>query len=73
LTDEEFKHNVALAKSIVSEEMYSNWSYLVGLPKASKETSSNVQSVEKHQPFPIYSFDYGILKYLVLHLKHKLL
>jgi anthranilate synthase component 1 len=40
LTDEEFKHNVALAKSIVSEEMYSNWSYLVGLPKASKETSS---------------------------------
>jgi hypothetical protein len=39
LTDEEFKHNVALAKNIVSEEMYSNWSYLVGLPKASKTSS----------------------------------
>jgi hypothetical protein len=49
--------------------MYSNW-YLVGLPKASRRRVQCVQSVEKHQPFPIYSFDYGDLKYLVLHLKH---
>jgi anthranilate synthase component 1 len=61
LTDEEFKHNVALAKNIVSEEMYSNWSYLVGL-KASKERVQCVQSVEKHQPFLFIFFDYGDFK-----------
>jgi anthranilate synthase component 1 len=43
LTDEEFKHNVALAKSIV-REMYSNWFY----PKVTqgfKGDEFNVQSI----------------------------
>jgi hypothetical protein len=53
--------------------VYSNWSYLVGLLKASKETSSTVQSVEKHQPFPyLFFLIMGILKYLVLHLKQQI-
>jgi anthranilate synthase component 1 len=33
LTDEEFKHNVALAKNIVFVVMYFNWFYHEGLPK----------------------------------------
>jgi anthranilate/para-aminobenzoate synthase component I len=62
LTDEEFKHNVALAKSIVSEEMYSNWSYLVGLPKASKETSSMYRALRSINPSLFILFDYGDFK-----------
>jgi hypothetical protein len=62
LTDEEFKHNV-LAKSIVSEEMYSNWSYLVGLPKASKETSSMYRAL-RSTTLPLFIlFDYGDFKF----------
>jgi anthranilate synthase component 1 len=61
LTDEEFKHNVALAKSIVSRR-YSNWSYLVGLLKASKEF--NVRALRSINLPLIYSFlIMGILKY----------
>jgi anthranilate/para-aminobenzoate synthase component I len=42
--------------------MYSNWSYLVGLPKAGRRVQC-VQSVEKHQPFPyLFFFDYGDFK-----------
>jgi anthranilate synthase component 1 len=37
LTDEEFKHNVALAKNIVFVVMYFNWFYHEGLPKALKD------------------------------------
>jgi anthranilate/para-aminobenzoate synthase component I len=61
LTDEEFKHNVALAKSIVSEEMYSK-SYLVGLPKASKETSSMYRALRSINPSLFILFDYGDFK-----------
>jgi anthranilate synthase component 1 len=70
LTDEEFKHNVALAKSIVSE-MYSNWSYLVGL--GFKGDEFNVyRALRSINPSPYLFFDYGDFK-MVLHLKHKLL
>jgi anthranilate synthase component 1 len=47
LTDEEFKHNVALAKNIVFVVMCSNWFYPEGLPKASKGDEC-LQSVKKH-------------------------
>jgi hypothetical protein len=46
LTDEEFKHNVALAKSIVSVEMYSNWFYPEGLPNSKVMSSMYTERCE---------------------------
>jgi anthranilate synthase component 1 len=72
LTDEEFKHNVALAKSIVPGDVFQLVSRR--FTQGFKGDEFNVyRALRSINPSPIYSFDYGDLKYLVLHLKHKLL
>jgi anthranilate/para-aminobenzoate synthase component I len=59
LTDEEFKHNVALAHCFRGDVFQLVLSRRFTLQRRRVQC---VQSVEKHQPFLIYSFDYGDFK-----------
>jgi hypothetical protein len=62
---------VALAKNIVSVVMYSNWFYQ-GLQGFKGDEFNVYRALRSINHSPIYSFDYGDFKMLVLHPKHRL-
>jgi anthranilate/para-aminobenzoate synthase component I len=72
LTDEEFKHNVALAKNIVFVVMYFNWFYHEGLPSFKGDEFNVYRALRSINPSP-FILIMVISKYLALHQKRKLL
>jgi anthranilate synthase component 1 len=70
LTDEEFKHNVALAKKHCFRGDVFNW-FITKVYQGFKGDEFNVYRALEAST-PIYSFDYGDFKIFGLH-QHKLL